>query len=51
MRILFLLIALASIGCNEPAQPKTFDDMTTQERMDEIVRQLSKQEIRDPFAN
>jgi hypothetical protein len=51
MRILLVLIALACIGCNEPAQPKTFEDMTTQERMDELVRQLSKQEIRDPFAN
>tara|TARA_Y100001938_G_scaffold7105_1_gene8785 strand:+ start:238 stop:393 length:156 start_codon:yes stop_codon:yes gene_type:complete len=51
MRILFLMIALACIGCNDPAPQKAFEDMTTQERMDEIVSQLSKQEIRDPFAN
>ena len=51
MRILFLLIALACVGCNDPSPQKTFEDMTTQERIDEIVKQLSKQELRDPFAN
>ena len=51
MRILVLLFALCCIGCNEPAPQKAFEDMTAQERIDEIVKQLSKQEIRDPFAN
>lgn len=52
MKRLILIVALlaTATGCN-PVPQTTYDGMSQNEKLDELLKQLSRQDIRDPFAD